>query len=336
MKAIAYSQNLGIDHPDALIEIDLPMPEAKGFDLLVKVKAIAMNPVDYKIRQNKALAAGESKVLGWDASGEVVAVGENVSNFAIGDRVFYAGDLNRQGTNTEYQLVDARLVGRAPENLSYLEAAAVPLTAITAWELLFEHLHLDNSAEANLLVIGAAGGVGSMLIQLAKHMTCARVIASASRSETQQWVKALGADDVIDHSKDLKSQLKALGIENVSHVASLNGTEAVFNQLCDVTQAFGKIGLIDDPKNIDVHQLKPKSQSLHWEFMFAKSLHAPATMHSQGELLNHVSELIEQGHIQSTSKQDYGAMSLKTLRKAHQDLESGTVIGKIVMSGMHS
>ncbi|GJM05165.1 MAG: NADPH:quinone reductase [marine bacterium B5-7] len=340
MKAVGYIGSLPISEPESLIDIELPQPVATGNDLLVKVKAIAVNPVDYKIRQNVSPESGDYKVLGWDAVGEVVATGETVTQFKPGEIVYYAGDLNRQGSNAEYQLVDERLVGSKPRSLSDAEAAALPLTAITAWEILFEHLSIkqqspDSKEKSDevILVVGAAGGVGSILLQLAKAITGATIIATASRESSQAWVKKLGADYVVDHRKPLQPQIEALGISQVTHVASLNSTESYFETYTDLLTPFGKIALIDDPENLDVAKIKLKSLSLHWEFMFARSMFNAADMNEQSRLLNRVSELIDLGYIQTTVGKNLGAINATNLKAAHEELESGKSIGKIVLQG---
>lgn len=341
MKAIAYSRSLPISDPEALVDIQVPQPFASGQDLLIKVNAIAVNPVDYKIRQRVAPEQGEFKIIGWDAVGEVIAVGEQVKGFRSGDLVYYSGDLSRQGSNAEYQLVDERLVGHQPKKISSSDAAALPLTAITAWELLFEHLGIEQhtpggceKSDEIVLVIGAAGGVGSILIQLLKAMSGATVIATASRESSRQWVEQLGADHVIDHSQPLLPQIEALGIQQVSHIASLNSTETYFEAYPELLKPFGKIAMIDDPAgSLDVMKLKPKSQSLHIEFMFARSMFQTADMKEQGVLLNRVSELIDQGYIRTTVGRNLGAINAENLRQAHALLESGRSIGKIVLQG---
>lgn len=341
MKAVGYAKSLPITEPDSLLDIELPQPVASGRDLLVKVRAIAVNPVDYKIRRKVSPASGEYKVLGWDAVGEVVATGEAVTQFEPGDRVFYAGDLNRQGSNAEYQLVDERIVGKKPGSLSDAEAAALPLTAITSWELLFDHLAIrqqsPESTEASgevILVVGAAGGVGSILIQLAKAITGAMVIATASRESSRDWVKKLGADHVVDHTKALQPQIEGLGIRQITHVASLNGTGSYFDSYPELLAPFGKIAMIDDPgKPLDVMKMKPRSQSLHIEFMFARSMFDASDMHEQGRLLNRVAELVEQNHVKTTVGKSLGRINAENLRAAHAELESGTAIGKIVLQG---
>lgn len=340
MKAIAYTQSLPITDEKALIDVELEQPIASGHDLLVKIKAIAVNPVDYKIRLNVAAAEGDYKVLGWDAVGEVVATGDQVKQFQPGDTVYYAGDLTRQGSNAEYQLVDEALVGHKPKSLSDAEAAALPLTSITAWELLFEHLSLQQQAPTQkeqsqevLLVIGAAGGVGSILIQIAKAITGATVIATASRESSKAWVKQLGADYVVDHSQVLQPQIEALNIGQVTHVASLNSTDSYFDTYTELLAPFGKIAMIDDPDNIDIRKLKMKSLSLHWEFMFARSMFNAADKHEQSHLLNQVANLVDQGYIQTTVGNNMGVINAEHLKAAHAQLESGKSIGKIVMEG---
>jgi len=341
VKAVGYVKSLPINDPESLTDIELPQPIATGRDLLVKVKAIAVNPVDYKIRQNVVPPDGAYKVLGWDAVGEVVATGESATEFKPGDGVYYAGDLNRRGSNAEFQLVDERLVGRKPESLSDAEAAALPLTTITAWELLFEHLCIRQQSPGStektdevILVVGAAGGVGSILLQLAKAITGATVIATASRESSQAWVRQLGADHTVDHTQPLQPQIEALGVGQVTHVASLNSTDSYFESYTELLVPFGKIAMIDDPaKPLNVMKMKPKSQSLHIEFMFARSMFKAADMDEQSRLLNRVSDLIDQGYIKTTVGKNLGCINATNLKSAHEKLESGRSIGKIVLEG---
>ncbi|MCB4435740.1 zinc-binding alcohol dehydrogenase family protein [Alteromonas sp. McT4-15] len=336
MKAVGYTQSLAINENDALIDVDIEKQSASGRDLLVKINAIAVNPVDYKIRQRVNPEAGTPKILGWDAVGEVVEIGADVSEFAVGDRVYYAGDLTRQGTNAEYQLVDERIVGHAPKTLSDSEAAALPLTTITAYELLFDHLALAQQQEKSdevVLVVGAAGGVGSIMLQLLKTLTGATVIATASRQSSKDWVVSLGADYVVDHSKPLAQQIEALNIGQVTHVASLNNTGAYVEAFVEVMKPKGKLALIDDPESLDVSKLKQKSLSLHWEFMFTRSMFETDDMVEQSHLLNHVANLIDEGKVKTTVGKHLGKINAANLKKAHQILEEGSAIGKLVLEG---
>lgn len=336
MKAVAYFQNLPIDHPDALQDIDLPEPTPGPRDLLVEVRAISVNPVDTKIRRNAAPENGQPRVLGWDVSGVVKAVGQDVSLFQPGDEVFYAGALTRPGGNAELHLVDERIVGKRPQSLDFAKSAALPLTAITAWELLFDRLGIaEGQADQgqSLLVVGAAGGVGSILVQLARRLTGLTVIGTASRPETQAWVRELGAHHVIDHSQPLAAELKRIGLGSVTHVASLTQTDQHLEQLVEALAPQGKLALIDDPAGLDVLKLKRKSISLHWEFMYTRSMFETADMIEQHKLLNRVSELIDQGVLKTTFGEHYGRIEAANLKRAHALLESGKAKGKIVLEG---
>lgn len=338
MKAVGYQQSREATDPQALIDIDLPEPVATGRDVLVRVQAVSVNPVDTKIRKRVQPQSGEFKVLGWDAAGEVVAVGEEASLFKPGDKVFYAGSLTRPGSNSQLQLVDERIVGLMPDSLSFAEAAALPLTAITAWELLFDRLEIQQPGLKHprpvLLVTGAGGGVGSILVQLARQLTTATIIGTASRPETKQWVSELGAHYVLDHSQPLLPQLQALDISSVSHVASLTHTDQHYSELVQMLAPQGKLALIDDPVGgIDIMPLKQKSISLHWEFMFTRAMFGTADMQAQHQLLTDLSRLIQQGQIKTTLKQTLGTINAANLRQAHQLLESGKAIGKVVLEG---
>ncbi|WP_317202674.1 zinc-binding alcohol dehydrogenase family protein [Janthinobacterium sp.] len=338
MKAVAYQTSLPIEHADSLLDIELPMPVAAGRDVLVEVRAVSVNPVDVKVRRNRAPAAGEPQVLGWDAAGVVKAVGPDVSLFRPGDRVWYAGAIGRAGSNSEFQLVDERIVGHMPASLDFGAAAALPLTAITAWELLFERLDVPRGAAAqgrSLLVVGAAGGVGSILVQLARRLTGLTVIASASRPETADWVRELGAHHVIDHSRPLGAELRRLGLAPVDYVASLNQTEAHFAEIVELLAPQGKLGLIDDPAALDVGKLKFKSLSLHWEFMFTRAMFQTPDMQRQHELLGEVARLVDVGVIVivSTVAERFGTINAANLKRAHALLESNAARGKIVLEG---
>lgn len=333
MKAIAYQKALPIPDDQALLDITLPDPVAHGRDLLVEIKAISVNPVDVKVRSSANPPDGEYKVIGWDAAGIVRAVGDQVSLFNPGDRVFYAGSLTRPGTNSELHLVDERIVGHMPGSHTFAKAAALPLTSITAWELLFDRLGVNAQSTGALLVIGAAGGVGSILVQLARKLTGLTVIGTASRPETEQWVRNLGAHHVIDHSKPLSQELKKIGFDNVQYVASLNQTDKHLAEIVEAIAPQGKFALIDDPASLDVMKLKRKSVSLHWEFMFTRSMFETPDMQKQHDLLNEIARLIDTGTIKTTIAENFGTINAANLRRAHTLLESNTAKGKIVLEG---
>lgn len=337
MKAIAYYQSLPADHAEALQDVQLADPTPGPHDLLVMVRAVSVNPVDTKIRRGVTPENGASKVLGWDAAGIVKAVGSEVSLFKPGDKVFYAGAIDRAGANSELHLVDERIVGHMPKSLSFAEAAALPLTAITAWELLFERLQVAEGSPdqgQSLLIVGAAGGVGSILTQLARRLTGLTVIGTASRPETQAWVRELGAHHVIDHNQPLSEELARIGIGQVTHVASLTQTDQHFTQLVEALQPQGRLALIDDPEQpLDVMQLKRKSLSLHWELMFTRSLYQTADMIEQHRLLDRVSGLVDSGVLKTTLGEHFGRIDATNLRRAHALLESGKAKGKIVLEG---
>lgn len=334
MKAVAFRENLPVEREDCLMDVELARPDARGRDLLVRIEAVAVNPVDTKVRRFHASPAdGGWRVPGWDAAGVVEAVGEQVTRFRPGDRVWYAGDLTRQGSNAQFQAVDERLVGRMPSSLSFAEAAALPLTAITAWELLFDRLQLRD-AEGRLLIVGAAGGVGSIMIQLARALTRTTVIATASRSETADWVTQLGAHHVIDHRRPLAEALRDAGIASVTHAASLTHTDHHYPQIVEALAPQGRLGLIDDPAHpLDVLALKRKSLSLHWELMFTRSLYQTDDMAEQGRLLDEVADMIDAGRLRSTLGEHFGVINAANLRRAHALLESGRARGKIVLQG---
>ncbi len=335
MKAIGYQRPLPIADPLALVDVSLPDPKPVGRDILVAVKAIAVNPVDAKQRAKVAPPAGEFKVLGWDACGTVVEVGGDVTLFKVGDEVWYAGSIARQGANAELHLVDERIVALKPKSLDFAQAAALPLTSITAWELLFDRLGAGKSGpDQSLLIVGAAGGVGSILVQLARGLTQMTVIGTASRPETEEWVRTLGAHHVIDHSKPLSAELRRIGIPQVTHVASLTQTDKHYAELIESLAPQGKLGLIDDPSTpLDVMQLKRKSLSLHWELMFTRSLFETPDMIAQHHLLTEVAELVDAGRVKTTVGEHFGTINAANLRRSHQLIESGRAVGKIVLEG---
>ena len=332
MKAISYIDGMDHGFQNPLVDIEKAMPSLKDRDLLVRIKAISVNPVDTKVRRN-SVVAGNMRILGWDAVGEVIEVGSGVQHFKVGDQVWYAGDLTRDGSNAEYQAVDERIVSLKPQSLSNAEAAALPLTAITAWEMLFDRFNVDLDQSDNILVIGGAGGVGSIAIQLLKAKTNLKVIATASREETKAWVKSLGADYVIDHTEDLNTQIKALGLDAPRYIFSTNQTETYLPQISKLIAPQGKFGLIDDPKSLDIVEFKSKSVSVHWEFMFTRSMFNTTDIEQQSQLLHQVAELVDNHRIKTTLNQTLGKINAKNLKLAHELIESGRAKGKIVLEG---
>ena len=332
MKAISYIDGMDHGFQNPLVDIEKAMPSLKDRDLLVRIKAISVNPVDTKVRRNP-VAVGNMRILGWDAVGEVIEVGSGVQHFKVGDQVWYAGDLTRDGSNAEYQAVDERIVSLKPQSLSNAEAAALPLTAITAWEMLFDRFNVDLDKFDNILVIGGAGGVGSIAIQLLKAKTNLKVIATASREETKAWVKSLGADYVIDHTEDLNTQIKALGLDAPRYIFSTNQTETYLPQISKLIAPQGKFGLIDDPKLLDIGEFKSKSVSVHWEFMFTRSMFNTTDIEQQSQLLHQVAELVDNHTIKTTLNQTLGKINAKNLKLAHELIETGRAKGKIVLEG---
>lgn len=334
MKAIVYSQNgLPIHDPRSLYEAELPEPEPGPHDLLVRIRAIAVNPVDTKVRKNSP--TDTPRVLGWDAVGTVEAVGAAVTRFSPGDEVFYAGSIARPGAYAEYGLVDERIAGHKPKSIDDACAAALPLTSLTAWELLFDRLGaIEGAGDGDaLLIVGAAGGVGSVLTQIARQLTKLRVVGTASRPETREWVASLGAHDVIDHSRGLVDELREIGVPHVQYVASLTHTGAHYGQIIEALAAQGKLGVIDDPETLDAMPLKRKAISLHWELMFTRSLFQTPDMVRQHEILERVAALIDAGILRTTLGEHFGAINADNLRRAHELIESGRARGKIVLEG---
>lgn len=334
MKALGYQEAGPISAENALIEFETDMPQSGPNDLLVEVRGISVNPVDVKVRAS-AQPDGGPRILGFDAAGIVKEVGANVTRFRPGDEVFYAGDITRPGTNAEFHIVDERIVGRKPSSLSFTEAAGMPLTSITAWEILFDSFGLkegDGAGEA-LLVIGGAGGVGSILTQLAKKLTGLTVIATASRDDTREWSEKMGADHIVNHHNSLAEEMKALGI-SPRYVASLTHTGSHYEAIQALIKPRGHIAVIDDPASLDVTPLKNKALSVSWEFMFTRSMFQTEDMDEQHKLLNRVSELLDDGTLISTVNNHGGILNLENLRAAHELQESGKAIGKTVLEGL--
>jgi len=336
MKAVGYKQAGSIDRPDSLNDIELPVPLASGRDLLVEVSAVSVNPVDTKIRKGVSPEGDTWKVLGWDAVGRVAAVGEQVRGFKPGDAVYYAGSILRSGSNAQFHLVDERIVGHKPRGLSDAQAAALPLTAITAWEMLFDRLDVTKpvpGAANAIVIVGGAGGVGSISIQLIRALTGVTVIATASRPETREWVKALGAHHVIDHSMPLAAQVKALGLGAPAFVFSTTQTDRHLAEIVELIAPQGRFGLIDDPETLNVVPFKRKAVSIHWELMFTRPIFQTPDMDAQGRLLNDVARLVEEGRVRSTIAENLGPITAANLKTAHVLIESGKAKGKIVLAG---
>ena len=336
MKAVGYRNSLPITEAQSLIDVEIPDPVPGARDLLVEVRAISVNPVDTKVRMRAAPEPGGVNVLGWDAAGVVTAVGSSVTLFKPGDEVFYAGSVSRPGTNSALHAVDERIVGPKPRSLSFAQAAALPLTSITAWELLFDRLGLvpgDMQRKGKLLIIGGAGGVGSIMIQLARKLTGLTIIATASRPESRDWVLALGAHHVADHSKPLAAEVRAFGIQHVDFVASLTNSDQHLTDVAELIAPQGRFGIIDDPKAFDILALKRKSVSIHWEFMFTRAVFETADMIAQHRLLEKVAEMVDAGALRSTLSEEFGTINAANLRRAHALIESGRATGKVVLSG---
>ncbi|RZF30262.1 zinc-binding alcohol dehydrogenase family protein [Paraburkholderia sp. UYCP14C] len=337
MKAVGLYRYLPIDHAEALVDVEVPKPEASGRDLLVKVEAISVNPVDTKVRAPKDTVEKSPRVLGWDASGTVVATGPEVTLFKVGDPVFYAGSITRPGANSEFHLVDERIVGHKPASLDFTHAAALPLTAITAWEALFDRLGVSpQGADAGrtVLIFGGAGGVGSIGIQLAKQLGKLKVIATASRPESAKWARELGADHVVDHFGDLPAQTKQIGIEQVDYVLIFNDTDRNFPAAAQLIKPQGSIcTIVENSAAVPVELLKAKSAAFHWEFMFTRSMFGTPDMIEQHKLLTEVARLVDAGTLRTTLGEDLGRINAENLRRAHGLLEAGRAIGKLVLTG---
>jgi len=334
MKAVGYKGNLPIDNEKSLEDIEIATPKPTGRDILVEVKAISVNPVDYKIRQSRPPENGDWAVIGWDAAGIVKEVGEEATLFKVGDEVWYAGDLTRPGSNAEFQLVDERIVGFKPKSLNFSDAAALPLTTLTAWELLFDRMNVEkDNAKESILVIGAAGGVGSILVQFVKELTQLKIIGTASRETTTHWLKELGVDAVINHRNKLSEELESQNLPQPKYVISLNGTEQHFEEIVKLIKPQGKFGLIDDPSTLNVMPFKVKAVSTHIELMYTRSLFQTEDMIEQHNILNKTAQMIDKGRIKTTVGEHFGKINAGNLRKAHALLESGKAKGKIVLEG---
>ena len=335
MKAVAYLKPLPLTHNDALLDLDLPKPQPMPNDLRVAVRAISVNPIDVKLRAASD-PGGTPRVLGFDAAGCVDATGSAVTLFQKGDEVFYASAINRPGSNSEFQLVDERIVALKPQTLSFAESAALPLTALTAWHVLFDRLGVpfgNKSIAGTLLIVNGAGGVGSILTQMARRFTGLTVVATASRRETREWLWRMGAHHVIDHRKRLDEGLQAIGIPQVDYVAGLTATAAHLPAIVEATAPHGKLALIDDPAVLDIVPFKKKSISVHWELVFTRTLYDTADLIEQHRTLGTIADLIDAGLLFTTLTRHLGAINATNLRRAHAIVESGRAIGKTVLAG---
>jgi NADPH2:quinone reductase len=334
MKAIGYRVPGSVDRDDAFVDIELPRPRAAGRDILVEVKAVSVNPVDYKVRQGTAPAEGEWKVVGHDAAGVVAEVGPDATLFEPGDEVFYAGSIDRSGTNAQFHLVDERIVGHKPKSLGFAEAAALPLTSITAWEALFDRMDVARAvpgAARAIVVVGGAGGVGSIAIQLARQLTDLTVIATASRPETTAWVKELGAHHVIDHTKPLAAQVEALGLGAPAFVFSTTQTNKHAAEIAQLIAPQGRFGLIDGLS--DAGLFMRKSVSIHWELMFTRPLFQTADIERQHTLLGEVARLVDTGVLRTTMTERFAPLNAANLKNVHRLVETGRTRGKYVLEG---
>ena len=340
MKAIGLTRYLPVSDAQCLEDIRCALPKPGMYDLLVKVEAISVNPVDTKVRAPKDQIEPTPRILGWDVCGTVVSCGEAVSSFGPGQRVFYAGDITRAGCNSEYHLVDERLAGHAPNSLSSEQAAALPLTALTAWEALFERLKipLDEQNEQTdqsktLLIIGAAGGVGSIAIQLAKQLTGLSVIATASRAESIDWCKQMGADQVLNHHQDLGVQFRDAKLEQVDFILCCQAADLYFDTMVELIKPQGHIcGIVDNQQPLALQKLKPKSATFSWEFMFTRAMFQTDDMQEQQHILNEVARLVDEGILKTTLQETLSPINALNLRQAHQRLEAGKMVGKLVLS----
>ena len=337
MKAVALTRYLPISDPESFLDVTLPDPRPAGRDILVEVEAVSVNPVDTKQRAPNPKVEAQPRVLGWDAAGTVTAVGPEVTLFRPGDAVYYAGDISRPGSNSRLALVDERIVARKPGTMDFAQAAAIPLTAITAWEAFFDRMKIDPAGAhrgRSLLIIGGAGGVGSIGIQIAKVVAGLKVVATASRPETVAWVKELGADHVVDHSKPLRPQMEALGMEQVDYIANFNDPDRYWDEMGDLVAPQGAVCMIVGPKGpLAQDAVRGKSATVCWELMFTRPRFKTPDMIEQHRLLARVAELIDAGKIRGTLRETLRPINAANLRAAHAKLESGTMIGKLVVAG---
>lgn len=333
MKAIGFKTSHNIEHKESLIEFQTEKPIAGGFDIVVKVSAVSINPVDTKVRANSAknITLDEAKILGYDGLGIVDSIGNDVNNIKIGDRVYYAGNVTKNGSNSEFQLIDSRIVAIAPKSIKDEEAAVLPLTALTAWEALFDRMNIKADENKTILIIGAAGGVGSIATQIVKKTTNLKVIATASREQTSTWCKNMGADVIVNH-KDLINSVREAGFQNIDYIFNLADTSLHWDAMAELIAPQGKIcSIVDTSENVDINKLKPKSVTFIWEFMFTRSIFNTADIQKQGDILAKLAVLVDEGKIKTTLTKSLNGFNLENFKEAHQLTESGENIGKIAI-----
>ncbi|MGE9310611.1 zinc-binding alcohol dehydrogenase family protein [Niabella sp. CJ426] len=334
MKAVGFKTSLPIEEAESFIDFEITTPQPTGHEILVKVKAAGVNPVDFKVRQNSAKEKmlDTPKIIGWDAAGIVEAVGSDVTLFKAGDEVYYAGDITKNGSNAEFQLVDERIVGKKPVNLTYVEAAAMPLTTLTAWEILFDRMRINEKDKGkSILIIGGAGGVGSIAIQIAKKVAGLTVLATASRAESVEWCKRLGADYVVNH-RDLVNEVQAAGFQQIDFILDFVDVNQYWDAFAELIRPQGAIGSISDPvQPVNLRQLKSKSVSFHWELMFTRSMFQTEDIIEQHYILNKAAELFDNGTLQPTLTTTLSGLLADNFKNAHRKLESGSTIGKLVI-----
>lgn len=338
MKAVGVHNSLPVSDAKALQDVEIPKPKAAGRQLLVRVRAVSVNPVDTKLRMAAGSRLEFPRILGWDCAGVVEELGADCASFKVGDEVYYAGDVTQAGCNSEYHLIDERLVGVKPQSLSFDDAAAMPLTTITAWESLFERMAIPQDAarnkERSILIIGGAGGVGSIAIQLAKNVAGLKVITTASRPESEQWCRDLGADEVLNHKEELQDECERVGLDGVDYILCLVGTAQYWHSMADIIRPQGKLCLIVDTEAnqpVNINLFKPKSVAICWEFMFTRARFQTADMDAQGALLSKAGAMFDSGLLRHTRTEHYGPLNAENLLKAHAKLESGSMIGKLVL-----
>jgi NADPH2:quinone reductase len=331
IKAVGYRESLPVTNPESLQDLQVSAPKPKPFDVIVRVEAVSVNPVDFKQRRRQSSTDGEPVILGWDAAGVIEEVGSEVTDLKVGDRVFYAGSIKRPGANSELHAVDGRLVAKMPNSLTFSEAAAIPLTALTAYEALYDQLRVKQGQ--SILIIGGAGGVGSIAIQLAK-LAGLQVITTASRPETFAWAKQMGADYVLNHKEPLLSQMQSLGLSEVDAIFNTVDTEAYWAQMAELIKPFGRIvSIVESPRPLDLTLLMRKSVTFSWELMFTRSMYQTSDMSEQSKILEKIAQRIDEGKLKATKARELGTINAHNLRRAHEILESGQSIGKIVLSG---